>query len=98
MDNDEAGSKANRELAEGLERLKITFYRLDIAQPYKDANEALSADRDAFRAVIEGAENIEAETLEAEREALKREAVAINTAKKLEAEKKAQSEERSGTE
>lgn len=30
MDNDEAGSKANRELAEGLERLKITFYRLDI--------------------------------------------------------------------
>ncbi len=76
MDNDEAGSKANRELAEGLERLKITFYRLDIAQPYKDANEALSADRDAFRAVIEGAENIEAETLEAEREALKREAVA----------------------
>ena len=53
MDNDEAGSKANRELAEGLERLKITFYRLDIAQPYKDANEALSADRDAFRAVIE---------------------------------------------
>ena len=76
MDNDEAGSKANRELAEGLERLKITFYRLDIAQPYKDANEALNADRDAFRAVIEGAENIEAETLEAEREALKREAVA----------------------
>lgn len=76
MDNDESGSKANRELAEGLERLKIPFYRIDIAQPYKDANEALNADRDAFRAVIEGAENIEAETLEAEREALKREAVA----------------------
>lgn len=29
MDNDEAGSKANRELTEGLERLKIPFYRID---------------------------------------------------------------------
>lgn len=75
MDNDEAGSKANRELTEGLERLKITFYRLDIAQPYKDANEALNADRAAFTAAVEQAENIEAETLEAEREQLKREAV-----------------------
>lgn len=78
MDNDEAGSKANRELTEGLERLKIPFYRLDIAQPYKDANEALNADREAFRAAVEQAENIEAETLEAEREALKREAVAYS--------------------
>lgn len=76
MDNDEAGSKANRELTEGLERLKIPFYRIDIAKPYKDANEALTADREAFRAAVEQAENIEAETLEAEREALKREAVA----------------------
>lgn len=78
MDNDEAGSKANRELTAGLERLRIPFYRLDIAQPYKDANEALNADRDAFRAAVEQAENIEAETLEAEREALKREAVAYS--------------------
>lgn len=76
MDNDEAGSKANRELTEGLERLKIPFYRIDIAQPYKDANEALNADREAFKAAVEQAENVEAETLEAEREALKREAVA----------------------
>lgn len=75
MDNDEAGSKANRELTEGLERLNIPFYRLDIAQPYKDANEALNADRAAFTAAVEQAENIEAETLEAEREQLKREAV-----------------------
>lgn len=78
MDNDEAGSKANRELTEGLERLKIAFYRVDIAKPYKDANEALNADREAFRAVIEEAENIEAETLEQEREQLKREAVAYS--------------------
>ena len=75
MDNDEAGSKANKELTEGIERLRIPFYRLDIAQPHKDANEALNADREGFRATVEQAENIEAETLEAEREQLKREAV-----------------------
>lgn len=92
MDNDEAGSKANRELAEGLERLKITFYRLDIAQPYKDANEALNADRDAFRAAVEQAENIEAETLEAEREQLRREAAVYSLPdfiKKIEQSKRA---------
>lgn len=75
MDNDEAGSKANRELTEGLERLKIPFYWVDIAKPYKDANEALTANRGAFTAAVEQAENIEAETLEAEKEQLKREAV-----------------------
>ena len=75
MDNDEAGARANKELTEGLERLKIPFYRIDIAQPYKDANEALNRDREAFRAAVEQAENIEAEALEAEKEQLKREAV-----------------------
>lgn len=75
MDNDEAGTRANKELTEGLERLKIPFYRIDIAQPYKDANEALNRDREAFRAAVEQAENIEAEALEAEKEQLKREAV-----------------------
>lgn len=92
MDNDEAGSKANRELAEGLERLRIPFYRLDIAQPYKDANEALNADRDAFRAAVEQAENIEAETLEAEREQLRREAAVYSLPdfiKKIEQSKRA---------
>lgn len=92
MDNDEAGSKANRELTEGLERLNIPFYRLDIAQPYKDANEALNADRAAFTAAVEQAENIEAETLEAEREQLKREAVLYslqNFIKDIEESKKA---------
>lgn len=78
MDNDEVGTRTNKELAEGLERLKIPFYRVDIAQPYKDANEALNADREAFRVAVEQAENIEAETLEAEKEQLKREAVAYS--------------------
>nr|CRY94007.1 hypothetical protein [uncultured prokaryote] len=76
MDNDKAGSNANKELEEGLERLRIPFYRLDIAQPYKDANEALNANREAFTAAVEQAENIEAETLEAERNALRKEAAA----------------------
>lgn len=92
MDNDEAGSKANRELADGLERLRIPFYRLDIAQPYKDANEALNADRDAFRAAVEQAENIEAEMLEAEREQLRREAAVYSLPdfiKKIEQSKRA---------
>lgn len=75
MDNDEAGSRAAKELADGLEKLQIPFYRLDIAKPYKDANEALNADREAFREAVEQAEGIEAEALEAEREQLKREAV-----------------------
>lgn len=75
MDNDEAGTRANRELTEGLERLKIPFYRINIAEPYKDANEALNKDREAFKVAVEQAENIEAETLEAEKEQLKREAV-----------------------
>jgi len=74
LDNDEAGIKAYKELTAGLERLNIPFYRLDIAGQYKDANEALNADRAAFTAVINEAENIEAETLGAEREALQREA------------------------
>lgn len=92
MDNDEAGSKANKELTEGLERLKIPFYRLDISGQYKDANEALNGDREAFRATIEQAENIEAETLEAEREQLKREAAAYSLPdfiKKIEESKRA---------
>lgn len=92
MDNDEAGNKANKELTEGLERLKISFYRLDISGQYKDANEALNGDREAFRATIEQAENIEAETLEAEREQLKREAAAYSLPdfiKKIEESKRA---------
>lgn len=70
------------EISEGLQRLDIPYYRIDIAAPYKDANEALNADREAFRSVINRAiaqvEDAEAAALEAEREALKREAVAYS--------------------
>lgn len=70
------------ELAEGLQRLEIQYYTINVAAPYKDANEALNADRDAFRTAVNRAlaqvEDAEAATLEAEREALKREAVAFS--------------------
>lgn len=72
--------RAVAELTEGLQRLDIPCYRIDVAQPHKDANEALNADREAFRAAVDRAlaqvEDAEAAALEAEREALKREAVA----------------------
>jgi replicative DNA helicase len=68
LDNDEAGNKAAQELTEGLQGLNIPFYRLNPYGEHKDANEALQADREAFRAAIEGAEHIEDEAKEAERE------------------------------
>lgn len=68
------------ELSEGFKRLSIPFTRLDITGQYKDANEALSADREAFRAAVAGAVTQVAEEAaaaqEEEREALLREAVA----------------------
>ena len=76
MDNDEAGAKANQELVEGLEKLKIQYYQVDIAKPYKDANEALNADREAFTVAVDQAEDIEAQTVEAQREVLRHEAAA----------------------
>lgn len=69
LDNDEAGDKAAQELAEGLRGLNIPFYRFNPYGEHKDANEALQADRDAFKTAIEGAEHIEDEAKEAEREA-----------------------------
>lgn len=74
LDNDERGKKAETELADGLERLKLPFYRRDITGGHKDANEALNADREAFRAaVVKAVEDIEEETREAAREALEME-------------------------
>lgn len=69
LDNDEAGQKASRELIEGLQGLDIPYYRLDVAQPYKDANEALQLNREALREAVEGAEHIQDEAEQAQREA-----------------------------
>ncbi|NCD12084.1 MAG: DNA primase [Epsilonproteobacteria bacterium] len=67
MDNDIAGQKAAAELAEGLEKLGIKHYNAGIAEGYKDANEALIADRQELCESIKRAENIE----NAEQEAYK---------------------------
>ena len=60
----------------------LPFFEIDIVKPFKDANEALNANRDAFRAAVEQAiEQVEGnveEALEAEREQMKKEAVAYS--------------------
>ncbi|MDL2319310.1 toprim domain-containing protein, partial [Eubacteriales bacterium OttesenSCG-928-A19] len=68
LDNDAEGERASGELEEALRRLKLPYYRMNIAEGYKDANEALVADREAFAAVIRSAERMEEELQEAERE------------------------------
>lgn len=69
LDNAPDGDKASAELAEGLRALAISFYVVALYGPYKDANEALLADRDAFVAAILRAEHLEDEAIEAERQA-----------------------------
>lgn len=68
LDNDAEGQKAADELIAELQELKIPLYRVNVSGEHKDANAALMADREAFTAAIKGAENIEQEALEAERE------------------------------
>lgn len=53
LDNDETGRRDSQKLADGLKERKIGYYELDICKGYKDANEALNADREAFRASLE---------------------------------------------
>lgn len=69
LDNDEAGKRATEELAEKLDELEIPYYRIDPYNGHKDANEALTADREAFKEEIARAEHIEEERLEEERDA-----------------------------
>lgn len=73
-DKQDQVEKEERKLEAGLEKLGILYYRLNPWKEYKDANEALSKDREAFKAAIAEAEAIEAQALEAEREKLQREA------------------------
>lgn len=48
MDNDNAGTKAKQALIEGFDKLGVTYIVADIAAPYKDANEALNANKEEF--------------------------------------------------
>jgi len=56
LDNDDPGQKAEAELADLLTAAGISFYRHNIAISGKDANEALLADPEGFRAEIAKAE------------------------------------------
>jgi replicative DNA helicase len=81
LDNDADGQKKSGELAAELEKMGITFYRVDPYDSHKDANEALMADRASFAAAIERGERIEEEAMEAEREKY----IQTNTAAHLQA-------------
>ena len=78
LDKDGVGAKATSEIADELDKLSIPFFKMDIAGEYKDANEALMKDRKTFTETIRKADSIEAETLKAEREEIKREAVSFS--------------------
>lgn len=52
LDNDEAGQKATEMLSTGLRELNIPNITENICGQHKDANEALTADRRAFTAVV----------------------------------------------
>lgn len=56
MDSDKAGENGAAALMEGFNRLQIPFITADINCGRKDANEALIADRAAFTAVVQAAQ------------------------------------------
>ena len=69
---------AARELEAGLDRLGIPYYRRNPCGAYKDANEALNGNREAFSAAVGELEDIEAEELALQRDKLQREAAAYS--------------------
>lgn len=69
LDNDTDGQKTAETLVEELEKLQVSFYRLDPYNGKKDANEALTSDREAFKKAIEEADHIQEQELQEEKEA-----------------------------
>jgi len=69
LDNDKGGKEAADEVIEGLQKLHLSYYRMNPYGEHKDANDALIADKDALAAAVESAERIEEEALLAEKEA-----------------------------
>lgn len=69
LDNDTDGQKTAEALVEELEKLQLTFYRLDPYNGKKDANEALTSDRGAFKKAIEEADHIQEQELQEAKEA-----------------------------
>ena len=52
LDNDEAGRKAQKEIKDMLDKAQIATYSVNLALQYKDPNEALQANPEAFRAIV----------------------------------------------
>lgn len=67
------GQEAEKKLADTLNGLQIPFYRQNITGKYKDANEALNADREAFSAAIAATATAAQEEADAEKEARREE-------------------------
>lgn len=67
MDNDEAGQRTALQLSEGLQALGLACYPVEICEGYKDANEALQADPEAFAAAVRQAEGAQGQAAEAQR-------------------------------
>ena len=68
LDNDEKGQEAQEKLIKEVEELGLKYYVFNPAGEYKDANEALTANREEFIKNVAYAEKLEEEDKEAERE------------------------------
>jgi len=68
-DNDKAGEEAAQEIEEGLKRLSIPHYRMNLYGESKDAGEAILKDRDALIAAMHKAYTMSDEVFQMEREA-----------------------------
>lgn len=69
LDNDKAGQEATAKLSEELDKLDISFFVYNIAEPYKDANKALNADRDTLTNKVEEIQNDPEEAIRMAQEA-----------------------------
>lgn len=59
LDNDEAGTKATREIAKGLQFLKVPFLEANVSGISKDPNEALLTDRNALKRAVESVRTVQ---------------------------------------
>lgn len=83
LDTDEAGKKAEEDLAAQLTALQIPFYRHDICGWAKDANEALVQDRKAFSEMVTDGERKREQEEAAQQEAQKEEYLKTSAASAL---------------
>lgn len=78
MDNDDAGKKAEKELANGLSKIGVKYVHYNPAEELgsKDANEALMAHRDKFSEIVKKADDVESLIRQKEQEEYEKNSVA----------------------